>query len=83
MIAGFKTSLETFRPHVLMETGSEEAVAAGGTLCGMGYKVFVSERPGDLYQVTKRIEDALARSKDVLFVHTDSIRSFLSPGQYE
>jgi len=78
VIAGFRESLDKSHPHVLMEAGSTEALDAGRVLFGLGYKLFISERPGDLRAVGDEVEAALARYKDVLFVHSSSIESFLS-----
>ncbi len=68
VISGLAGVFAVSRPQVLMETGSEQSLAAARRLCDYGYRLRVSDGPGSLYDWNGTTEEANARYKDVLFV---------------
>lgn len=67
VIIGLRESLLRSKPTILMESGSEAALAAGSWLCDSGFAVLVSEEPGSIVEWSESIEAANARFKDLLF----------------
>ncbi|MBU0751000.1 MAG: FkbM family methyltransferase [Gammaproteobacteria bacterium] len=68
VILGAEHTLRTYAPAVIMETGSDAALQAGGRLLEMEYQVFVSEGCGSLERWSSDLASANARFKDILFV---------------
>ena len=77
VIGGLAKTLSLSRPRVLMETGSEQAIHAAKALLDRGYQVLVSSEPGILTPENDRIEEALIRNKDVLFVPDGQVAEFI------
>ena len=77
VIDGLAATLSRSHPLVLLETGSEQAIQAGKALMALDYQVFVSTKPGVLTLQKDRVEEALARNKDVLFVPAAQVTEFM------
>ena len=77
VIGGLMETLSRSRPRVLMETGSEQAIQAGRALIDLDYHVLVSRQPGALTIQTDRVEGALVKNKDVLFVPGENAGEFV------
>jgi FkbM family methyltransferase len=68
VVAGLRGLLDAARPVVLLESGSDSALAAGRQFETCGYRAFVSDGPGTLYAWDGPLEEANARYKDLLYV---------------
>ena len=77
VIDGLAETLARSHPRILMETGSAQAIRAGKALMDLDYHVFVSTQTGVLTLQKDRVEEALIRHKDVLFVHGPQMTKFL------
>jgi FkbM family methyltransferase len=73
VIGGLYQTLAQFRPRVLMEAGSEQAIQAAQDLFDLDYRVLVSHQPGALSLQKECIEEALLRHKDILFVQAAQV----------
>lgn len=73
VIEGLYHTLTQFRPRVLMEAGSEQAVQAAQALFDLDYRVLVSHQPGALSLQKDGLEEALLRHKDILFVQAAQV----------
>jgi FkbM family methyltransferase len=73
VIGGLYQTLAQFRPRVIMETGSEQAIQAAQALRDLDYRVLVSHQPGVVTLQENGIREALLRHKDVLFVPASQV----------
>ena len=76
VVAGLRGLLEKAQPVVLLEAGSDSALAAGRQFEKLGYRVAVSDGPGSLHMWDGPLEDANARYKDLLFVPRGRVAGF-------
>lgn len=68
VVSGLSGVFSETRPTVLMETGSDQSLAAALMLTQMGYRLRVLNDDGILCDWSGTVEDANLRFKDVLFV---------------
>jgi hypothetical protein len=61
---------------VLLEAGSDSALAAGREFEKLGYRVVVSDGPGSLYLWNGPLDAANARYKDLLFAPRGRLTGF-------
>ena len=81
VILGAEHTLRTHAPTIIMETGSDAALLAGGHLIEMGYQVFVSEGCGRLEHWSSDLASANSKFKDMLFVPPSRMDGFLRSAQ--
>ncbi len=76
VVAGLAGILDHAQPVVLLESGSESALAAGREFAARGYRIMVSDGPGSLHAWDGVLADANARYKDLLFVPAPRLAAF-------
>jgi FkbM family methyltransferase len=76
VVNGLQGLLEQSQPVVLLEAGSESALAAGRRFEELGYRVVASDGPGSLHAWNGTLESANARYKDLLFVPRGRLTEF-------
>lgn len=70
VITGLTETLVKFRPTIIMETGSENALRSGLLLLSLGYKAWASNGPGSLFPWEQSLELANVRYKDMVFSYS-------------
>lgn len=68
VVSGASHVLDSFRPRVIMETGSDAALRAGQMLENIGYAAHVSAGIGQLERWDGPLKAANERHKDILFL---------------
>jgi len=67
VILGLEKSITEFHPKIVMEAFSDSSRKAGESLLSMGYKVFVSDGFGSLYEWKEEFKKANDRYHNILF----------------
>ena len=78
VVAGLHGLLEKSQPLVLLEAGSDSALAAGREFEKLGYRIVVADGPGSLYVWNGPLAAANARYKDLLFAPRGRLSEFES-----
>jgi FkbM family methyltransferase len=78
LVRGFRRTLETARPLVLLEARSQQAMAALSQLVELQYRLVVSRAPGTHELWTGSLEEANALFKDILFVPLERLDRVLT-----
>jgi FkbM family methyltransferase len=68
VVAGFEKTLCNHRPKIIIEAGSSSSLRAAELLLNHGYRVYVSQKLGEISEWNGPIEKANAIYKDILFV---------------